>query len=146
MKGTVGEGRGYREAVVGTLVGAVGGVLAARLLTVLLVGLGGAGLESLGLNTLLMLMLPPLAAASGCATALRLAGYKGAASSALFLILLSPFALWVWWEAGGRLGAAELWSLRVVPPLLLTLSAPAAHALARRSVQASADKLLTSQR
>ena len=150
---SIGKGRGYREAVVGSFAGAVMGVLAARLMTVLVVGLRGlAGLElnAVFVGHTLLLVLPPLAATAVCAVALRLSSYNRVGSSTLFVLLLSPLASWLFWEVQQRLGTAELWSLRIVPVLLLTLLAPTAHALARtlssHSGEASGDKLLPSQR
>lgn len=150
---SIGKGRGYQEAVVGSFAGAVMGALAARLMTVLLVGLWGlAGLElsAVFVSNTLLLVLPPLAATAVCAVALRLSSYNWVGSSTLLVLLLSPLASWLFWEVQQQLGTAELWSLRVVPVLLLTLLAPVAHALARtlssHNGEASSDKLLSSQR
>jgi hypothetical protein len=150
---TIGKGRGYREVVVGSLAGAVAGVLAARLMTVLLVGIWGLAdleLRPVPLSNTLMLLLPPLATTTVYAIALRLAGYRRVGSSVLFILLLSPLASWLLWEAQQQLGAAELWPLRIVPVILLTLLAPVAHVLARthshHSGAASADRLFRGQR
>ncbi len=124
--------------VVGTLIGAVVGVLAARFITVLLLGLSGYAdleLHLMPLSDALLLLLPPLAAASCCATALRLAGNGTAGTSALLLLVLSPLAPWLLWEVQQQFGAAELWRLRVVPVVLLTLLAPVAHLVARSLFQ-----------
>lgn len=124
--------RGYQEAVAGSFVGAVVGVFTTRLLTALLVGLSGlVGLElrPVLLSNALMLLLPPLVAVVAYSTALRLAGYRQVGASVLFMLLLSPLGSWLLWEAQQQLGAAELWPLRIIPVVLLTLLAPVAHAL-----------------
>lgn len=125
-------GRGYQEVIFGSLVGAVTGVLAARLLAALLLGLAGSlGLEPRPVSDVLLLLLPPLGAAAACGVALRLSGYPRVLTTALLILALSPLASWLFWQTHLELGGAELWSLRVVPVLLLTLVAPAAHRLAR---------------
>lgn len=131
---TTGKGRGYREAVFGSFIGAVLGVMATQLLTVLLVGFVGlAGLElpPVLLSNILLLLLPPLAAVVAYSVALHMAGYSRPRWGSLFLLLLSPLASWLLWEAQQQLGAAALWSLRVIPMVLLTSLAPVAHALAQ---------------
>lgn len=124
--------RGYQEAVAGSFVGAVVGVFTTRLLTALLVGLSGlVGLElrPILLSNALMLLLPPLAAVVAYSTALHIARYHRTGWGPLFLLLLSPLASWLLWEARQQFDAAELWPLRIIPVVLLTLLAPAAHAL-----------------
>ncbi len=147
---TVGKGRGYQEAVVGSFAGALMGVLAARLMTVLLVGLWGLAGLGLDISNALLLVVPPLAATAVGAVALHLSGYDRVGSRTLLMLLVSPLASWLLWEVQQQLGTADLWSLRIVPVVLLTLLAPVAHALARtlssHSGKASSDELVTSQR
>lgn len=127
-----GRRRGYQEAVAGSFIGAAVGVFATRLLTALLVGLGGLmelELRPVLLGEALLLLLPPLAAVGAYSAALHVAGYGQMGWGPLFLLLVSPLASWLTWETHQQIGAAELWSLRIIPVVLLTLLAPAAHAL-----------------
>lgn len=130
---------GYGRAVLGSVLGAVTGLMTALLAGVfvatLLVwsGQSASGQPASGQPAnaveILLLSLPPLGAVAGCAWALRAGRLTGAFLSAGILTALAPLAPLALWRAGTLLGTDNLWSLRIVPVLVLVLSTLLARAL-----------------